>query len=282
MNLVCPKGHVSTDADFCSECGTPMQKGASVLRGVPASATPPAAAGGNAQNCPDCLTPRPAGARFCEVCRYDFVAGKSFSGLAASTPGEASTPPPVASTVTGDDTTPSPAADTPAAITAAPTADRVSDDLVETDIALAAATAAASAPAGVAAVPASSADVGAQRLKLRIVVDASLYVEPSPDTPCPIDTPPKVFHLDLDENTLGRQYEGKGIHPEIVIHDPGISRRHLKFVRTASGGYTALELGSSNGTLHNGAPLDAGIEKPVKPGDQFTLGMWTRVFVEAR
>ena len=122
----------------------------------------------------------------------------------------------------------------------------------------------------------------APRLKLRIVVDPSLYVERAPDLSCPVDTPEKVFHLDLDENTLGRQYEGKGIHPEIVIHDPGISRRHLKFVRSAAGVFSVLELGSSNGTLFNRATLEPGVETIVKPGDELTLGMWTRIYVEAR
>lgn len=120
------------------------------------------------------------------------------------------------------------------------------------------------------------------RLKLRVVVDSSLYAEPAPDVPCPVDSPEKVFHLDLDENTLGRQYEGMGVHPEIVIHDPGISRRHLKFVRGAKGAFSVLELGSSNGTLFNRATLEPGVETLVKPGDELTLGMWTRIYVEGR
>jgi hypothetical protein len=71
MTYLCPKGHVSTDADYCSECGLR-------INAAPASsstdAAPMAAAGGV---CPVCGTPRTPGARFCEVCRYDFVAGKA-------------------------------------------------------------------------------------------------------------------------------------------------------------------------------------------------------------
>jgi pSer/pThr/pTyr-binding forkhead associated (FHA) protein len=114
------------------------------------------------------------------------------------------------------------------------------------------------------------------------VVDPSLNKDPDPASPCPIGAPDRVFHLDLEENTLGRQYEGNGIHPEIVVQDPGISRRHLKFIRDASGQFTVLELGSANGTEFNAKTLEVGVMTIVKPGDQLTLGMWTRVHVLAR
>ena len=117
---------------------------------------------------------------------------------------------------------------------------------------------------------------------LRIVVDASLYKDQDPATPCPTATPEKVFHLDLGENTVGRQFDGRGVCPELVIPDPGISRRHLKFVRDATGQFSALELGSANGTELNAVPLEPGVVTPIKPGDQLTLGMWTRMRVEAR
>ena len=122
----------------------------------------------------------------------------------------------------------------------------------------------------------------AQRLLIRIVVDPALYTEPDPETPCPVNQAEKIFHLDLDENTLGRQFDGKGVHPEIVIQDPGISRRHLKFVRNNDGTYSVLELGSANGTYFNGNVLEAGVVMPMAPGDQMSLGMWTRILVEAR
>ncbi len=74
-DVVCPRGHLSTEPDFCSECG---------LRIAPMASAPtapaPAAAG---EPCPDCGTPRVPGARFCEVCRHDF----------AGAPGSAAPPP---------------------------------------------------------------------------------------------------------------------------------------------------------------------------------------------
>src|SRR5262245_23035371 len=78
----CPKGHQSTDPDYCSECGALI--GPSMVAGAtPAGSAPapgPAA-------CPDCGTPRTPGARFCEVCRHDFEAGAS-SGHMPSAPVE--------------------------------------------------------------------------------------------------------------------------------------------------------------------------------------------------
>lgn len=71
----CPAGHPSTEADYCSVCGLAIAAGG-------ATATPPAAAtrasptGSGAATCPVCSEPRAdAGARFCEVCRYDFQSG---------------------------------------------------------------------------------------------------------------------------------------------------------------------------------------------------------------
>jgi predicted component of type VI protein secretion system len=86
LPLRCPKCHeASTDAEFCSECGAPM------------IAPPPAAAAPSppdpaATICPDCGQPRPGPlARFCDNCRYDFVAGQSFSA-ARPTPTPAAPP----------------------------------------------------------------------------------------------------------------------------------------------------------------------------------------------
>jgi hypothetical protein len=217
-NTVCPRGHFSTDADYCSDCGTPMTRPAPDL----------AATLGGAEACPDCGTARPGGSRFCEVCRYDFQERKSFSGVAQ----------------------------TPAAVAAAPP------------------------PAAVPSPP--QAQPAAARLRLRIVVDPTVGRDFEESETPPQNAPERIFHLDLDENTVGRQYEGKGVHPEIVVRDPGISRRHLKFIRGADSGYSVLELGSANGTQRNGATLEAGIVTAIGAGDEITLGMWTRIFIEAR
>jgi hypothetical protein len=57
--LLCPKGHESTDPDFCSVCGTKL---------MPPS--PPAS------ECPECGAKRePAESVFCENCGYNFSTG---------------------------------------------------------------------------------------------------------------------------------------------------------------------------------------------------------------
>lgn len=69
--VVCPAGHASDEDDFCSTCGAALV----AARGV----------GG----CPDCGFPRPrdAGeARYCEVCRYDFLARRPGPPPAAEPP----------------------------------------------------------------------------------------------------------------------------------------------------------------------------------------------------
>jgi hypothetical protein len=68
--LVCPKGHQSSDLDYCSECGAKIGNG--IGNGV-ASAVAPAA---DADVCPDCATARDhKGVAFCEICGYNFLTG---------------------------------------------------------------------------------------------------------------------------------------------------------------------------------------------------------------
>ena len=64
----CPKGHQSTEPDYCSECGAKMQAA------QPPAPVPSAPASGPEQ-CPDCGTPRDPDIAFCEICGYNFVTG---------------------------------------------------------------------------------------------------------------------------------------------------------------------------------------------------------------
>jgi len=69
MAYTCPKGHSSTEPDFCSECGSKIQAAPAPAAG---GATPEA----TVDKCPDCGAPRLAGAgKFCEVCGYNFTTG---------------------------------------------------------------------------------------------------------------------------------------------------------------------------------------------------------------
>jgi FHA domain len=239
MERICPKGHVSTDPDYCSECGAKLAGAASAI--TPATAIPPevltAAAGG--EPCPVCATRRVAGARFCEVCRYDFQT--------ATAPSAASAPAP----------TPKTPAKSPADIQSEPPAP--------------------TAPPGQA-----WSEPVPQHWDVIVAVDPAVNKNPDPTQLCPQNAPERTFPLDLDENLVGRRSDRKDIHPEIMIADPGISRRHLSIRRRDDGGFLVIELGSTNGTSLNAAPLEPGIPTPLKDGDQLTLGCWTRMTIRAR
>jgi hypothetical protein len=241
----CPKGHTSTDPDYCSECGA--------LIGQPTvtSATPATgAASPGAEVCPDCMTPRTPGARFCEVCRYEFDTGKPgvqtpptpAEGVVPSAPPSAINAPVVAG------------AATPLQATSAVTT--LSDSTV--------------------------ASVPAQRLNVVVITDPSLVEDEEQRKQCPQGEPDLVFPLDLDENLVGRRSDAKKIYPEIDIRDPGISHRQLKLVRQADGSFVALELGSANGTTLNGAALKPGLPTPIAAGDELLVGLWTRLRIQGR
>jgi hypothetical protein len=63
----CPQGHASGDDEYCDVCGTQMSGSAAPQPSQPQSQAP---AGGAAEPCPICQTPR--GGQFCEVCGHDF------------------------------------------------------------------------------------------------------------------------------------------------------------------------------------------------------------------
>jgi len=93
----------------------------------------------------------------------------------------------------------------------------------------------------------------------------------------PTDTRDRVFPLDLADHLIGRRSDSADIHPEIVINDPGISRRHARILHGADGALAVLDLGSMNGTRLNDTPLEANVPTRIAAGDQITLGCWTRL-----
>lgn len=243
MELRCPKGHASTDPDYCSECGSKISGAPRAATATPALAREAQATTCAGDACPVCATPRVAAARFCEVCRYDF---------------DNAAPSAVAAPVGA-----APAAAVPAAATPQPD-----------QAAVPAQSAQAPPPPASESVP--------QRWDAVIVVDPSLYAEPDPAQPCPAGQPQRIFPLYMDDNLVGRRDDRREIRPEIVIVDPGVSHRHLSFRRRNDGGFSVLELGSANGTTLNEIRLEAGIETPLTDGDQLTLGCWTRITIRAR
>lgn len=67
----CPKGHLSSETDYCSECGGKIG-GSNEAQAKDASL----AGAGTADICPDCGTLREqSDIAFCEICGYNFVTG---------------------------------------------------------------------------------------------------------------------------------------------------------------------------------------------------------------
>jgi len=247
---MCPKGHQSTDPDYCSECGALI--GSSAVAGATPTSSAPAP---GIAPCPDCGTLRTPGARFCEVCRHDFETGTS-SGRVSPSPVEP------AVTIA------------PTATATAPTGDAAAaaDD----------ARGAVSAGQDVATADGASPSTPASRLNVVVVTDPSLVEDEEERKLCPEGAPDLVFPLDLDENLVGRRSDAMKIYPEIELSDPGVSHRHLKILRQPDGSFAALELGSKNGTTLNGVALKPGLVTPLTAGDELIVGTWTRLQLRRR
>jgi pSer/pThr/pTyr-binding forkhead associated (FHA) protein len=100
----CPKGHNSTESDFCSECGAKIL-GLGIAevvsnpthKTISATVTPSF----STQPCPDCSTPHEADSgNFCEICGYNFLTGAKGSDPLSSFP------PPIRSAVNPPTTAP--------------------------------------------------------------------------------------------------------------------------------------------------------------------------------
>ncbi|MBA2692173.1 MAG: DUF3662 domain-containing protein [Rubrobacter sp.] len=70
--------------------------------------------------------------------------------------------------------------------------------------------------------------------------------------------------------TVGRSQDN-----DIVISDPNVSRRHAKLIREENG-FVIEDLGSTNGTLLGGAPID---RERIESGDELTFGQSAARFV---
>lgn len=310
MTSRCPRGHESTDPDYCSVCGiampaTPASGGASstgasatttggttaTVSGAPADGTV----------CPVCGTSRTdMTLRFCEVCRYDFQTG---------TPSPTSSDPPAMTTAVA----PPPSA-APAHPPSAPGPDDPDDPFAAEFAALEAAAVApgdnrstaipsTSSPATAPpAVPAVTATTAAPPLspttgtggstppafapltgplwEVQISVDASLDTDPDPSLPVPTDEPDYFYPLTESETLIGRRDDRQGIRPQIPLRDPGASRRHA-ILRADDDGVSVMDLGSTNGTLVNGMELPPNSRRMLKNGDAITVGRWTRLIVRS-
>jgi hypothetical protein len=96
--FVCPKGHNSSESDYCSECGAKIPAASGVIASSGQSPDDLASSGSNAtEHCPACGAPREiAGLAFCEICGWDFAnapaAGTAEATAAESDPAAGATP----------------------------------------------------------------------------------------------------------------------------------------------------------------------------------------------
>jgi FHA domain-containing protein len=73
----------------------------------------------------------------------------------------------------------------------------------------------------------------------------------------------KAFPLNKERVIIGRLGES-----DLVLSDPGVSRRHAE-VRREDGKYVVADLGSTNGTMVNEATIG---ERELEEGDRITVG----------
>ena len=68
---------------------------------------------------------------------------------------------------------------------------------------------------------------------------------------------------------------GRGSNADLTVEDAGVSRRHLEIMEQ-DGTYLAVDLGSTNGSFHNGEPLVG--RHALSNGDVLTIGRARIVF----
>ncbi len=83
----------------------------------------------------------------------------------------------------------------------------------------------------------------------------------------------KQFELTGHTVTVGRHSANS-----VALHDTQVSRRHLELSATG-GGYELRDLGSGNGTLLNGQPVQVA---PLRSGDTITIGQSVLMFTIGR
>lgn len=62
---------------------------------------------------------------------------------------------------------------------------------------------------------------------------------------------------------------GRAIDADVRLQADGVSRKHAKIVRSATGGHSLIDLGAKNRTFLNGRPVDVAA---LREGDRIQLG----------
>ncbi|MFB8227625.1 FHA domain-containing protein [Cellulosimicrobium sp. NPDC055967] len=296
--VVCPNGHPSESTDYCDVCGEPIGAASAPSAPVASGATPApggAGAAAPATTCPNCGSPAPGGALFCENCGYDFTTGAlpdpveppsalSLDPPSRPTPAPATSAPPVPGTPSGSTPPPLP---TSAARSAA------TSPSSSTPPPLPAPSPAAAPEAGAPGEPATSGThlptppvPGPDQWVVEIWIDPDWYAAQQPEDPMPSAGLPGLVVLRERSVLVGRPSVSRGIHPQVDCGaDTGVSRRHCQ-LSTDGQRWWVEDLQSSNGTYVSPAgeplptdPVPAGQRRELSDGDRVYLGAWTRLVV---
>ena len=259
MTYLCPKGHQSTEPDYCSECGlrigAPPAASASPAASAPAPS--PAAAGGD---CPVCGAPRAPGRALLRGLPLRFRRQE------AGGRGRRQRPRPGARGERSRDRRRTRASASARARPPSAPMQRPS---------------AGAGPPPSPPPPATSLDAIANPWAI-VTAEKSLMGPEAASLTFPEGEPQRSYPLDLDENLVGRRSARTNVHPEIPVGDPSVSSRHLKICRRKDGSLYLVDVGSSNGTKLNGVAVEPGVETSLKAGDQIVIGAWTKIAIEAR
>jgi pSer/pThr/pTyr-binding forkhead associated (FHA) protein len=73
---------------------------------------------------------------------------------------------------------------------------------------------------------------------------------------------------------IGRRDPRQNHYPELDLaeHDRGIASRNHAIINRDTGGYTLIDLGSTNGTFLNGTPVSARSPQRLRSGDRIKIG----------
>lgn len=115
---------------------------------------------------------------------------------------------------------------------------------------------------------------------VEVSADQDYYLRAGSGLPLPINRIASVLVFETDEITVGRRSESRNIHPDVDLSgelaDPGASHAHATIRRdTASGVFTIVDLGSTNGTTINDH------DQPIERDQPFRLSASDRVYVGA-
>jgi hypothetical protein len=241
----CPKGHPSTEADFCSECGAKIMGVGVEL--VPTSVSTPATTANisiGSQLCPECSTPHESDSgNFCEICGYNFLTNAKGGDPLSNFP------PPIV--------------EVPTRTTTVPT----------------------QPPNPLADAPISPPEaIGRWQLIISIDPSLATSDSPLPPAQAPIvielDHP--TNSIDTTDRSIamliGRNSQARAIHPEIPLDfDDAVSSRHAILTLYPDGTLVLRDIGSSNGTMINGREIAVMADIPIGSGDEISLGHWTRI-----